>query len=160
MYQTCDVFVTHSHGWISNLIEFGQHRRLPKEFAHWTHAGVIIDEEGGTLEAQAHGIVQSKMWKHKESEIFRLPFTDAQRKSFLDFAWSCEGDPYDFLDDASIGVDLLTPNKLNFRMGGALICSEFAAKCLEHTGWICPKVDTSHAMPGELAMWLKGYKVS
>ncbi len=152
--QPGDIFLAHSPGLLSKIIRFGERIRTPSVDAFWNHAGVIIDAQGNTLEAEAKGIVARNMSDHPISVTIDSGMTPAQRASVLAFAESCKGDPYSYVDILSISARLLTGWHFSFHGSRALICSQYAAKAWEHGGKIWPMLDTACVMPSNLGEWL------
>ena len=149
-----DIMLTHSSGLVGWAIRTGERIRDPRKAARWNHAGVIIDTYGATVEALGSGVKFSSVQMHPKHVIIDTGMSDADRAQVVAWARYAVGKPYGYLTILSIALDLLTPSAFHFRSGRTLICSELAAKALEHGGWICPKIDTSHVMPSELAKWL------
>ena len=149
-----DIILTHSSGLVGWAIRAGERIRDPLNTTQWNHAGVIIDRFGATVEALGSGVKFSNVDKHPVRVVIDTGLSDADRLQVVDWAISVVGRPYGYLTIASIALDLLSPAFFHFRSGETLICSQLAAKALEHGGWRCPKIDTSHVMPSDLAKWL------
>jgi len=150
-----DLVLVHGTGKVSQLILFGE--KLHDKDAYWSHAAMVADVDGGTIEAQAKGIVRGHVDKYNLKKIVDIGRNDEDRQKMLAFGEFClkQHVRYGYLDDISIGIDLLSPNKFDFKTQNTLICSEFYARALEHTGWICPKLSVAHVMPEDLDDWYK-----
>ncbi len=162
-----DILLVHDFSFISKAIRLGERIKIfgnilrgratrldLKNASKWNHAALIVDENGGLLQALGHGITDGNVSDYKEFKILKSNFTPEQLQSVLKFAKSCVGVPYGYLDIVSIALDIFIPFA-HFRDGNTLICSQFVAKAWEHGGWICPKLDTSHVMPSDLEEWIK-----
>lgn len=152
-YIPGSIALFHSKGFLGKLIRFGERIR-GKKGTYWNHAGVIIDEAGNTVEALGHGVMNDELGTRDFTILNPADMSDLQRAKVVTFAKSCLGDHYGYLTIVSIGVDLVIRSRFSFRNGKSLICSELAARALEHGSWICPKLDTSHVMPSDLDKWL------
>lgn len=152
-YEPGDIFLTHSNTFYGWLIRFGERIRDGKAASAWNHAGVIVDSSGTTVEAVGRGVVVSHMSAHPHSVVIDAGMTPQDREQVVSFAKSCVGAEYGYLDVVSIGFRILLRHTPTLHTTDSLICSELAARALEHGGWICPKLDTSEVMPSDLAKW-------
>ena len=148
-----DFLLVHSTGVFPWLIRVGERLHFKGKGSQWSHAALIVSDDGKTIEAQARGVVASTVSAHSVCQVVDSGLSDAGRQQVCRFAASCLGDEYGYLTLASIVLDLLTPSFLTFRRPKTLICSELVARSLEHGGWICPDLDTSQVMPSDLCRW-------
>lgn len=148
------------NAWTDKLIKFGERLR-GKKGSQFSHMGIIVDMDGGTVEAVGRGIVKSRVG----SRTYKIldPFHPDDKLAYIScvtYARWCANPKrnskikYGYLTIISIAIDLIFGGKFSFRSGNTLICSELAAKAAEHGGWICPKLDTSHVMPSDMDKWL------
>ena len=149
-----DMFLSRSNSLVGSIIRFGERLRTPSKAAFWNHAGIVINAQGETVEAEGSGVIKGNLSNHDYKVV--VPFTGsaADRQQVVDSALSYIGDPYGYLDIVSIAVKLLTGLHLSFHGSRSLICSQLAAKAWEHGGWISPIIDTAAVMPSNLAEWL------
>ena len=151
--QAGDFLLVRSPGVIPRLIGLGELLRDGKPWDYWTHAAFIVNDSGATIEAQAKGIVPSRVSAHPDSLVVPSGLSSEGRENAVRFAESCLGDHYGYLTILSIAADLITPRALILRSPRTLICSEFVARCLEHGGWISPELDAGRVKPSNLAKW-------
>jgi hypothetical protein len=146
-----DFFLLHEEDVESRIIQFGT-------ASHWNHAGFIIDENGGTLEALSTGIVSLNVDRFKEGsyEIVDTQLPDATRESVIAWAKTCLGDGYDWLDIIGIGADTLMHAKIVLGTAAHFICSAYVAQGYVLNGVIVPPgYDVRIISPGGLAAWWK-----
>lgn len=131
----------------------------PSDPAHWNHAAVFIGR-GQVVEALAAGLTVSPAGKYPAGSFTVLRLADllpdvsaASRARVVMFARAEQArhDAYGWCSIASIVVQLLTPVRLDLSWDGALICSAFAARCLEHAGFVLPTLSALTTMPADLA---------
>ena len=162
--QPGDIFLTHGSGFVSRTIQFGESlyrprgrsEALQKRAAGMNHTGIITSRSGGTIEALGRGVVRGNLIHYKPNEIRVIDtrLTPEQRELMIAYAESKLGDPYGWLQIASIAGDILSGTRFSLRWGDSVICSELVAQALEHTGWICPKGNTALTYPSDIDAWL------
>jgi len=155
-----DFILTHGTAFYSRAIEREQRRRYPKnpELTHWTHAALVVSDDGGLLQALGNGIVTGHVSDYSDYRTFSVDAvasTKSDRDRVLRFAWSQAGLKYDWVDIASIEMALVTRIKVTFETEGHYICSGFVARCLERTDAIFPRT-AQHMMPADLAAYFGG----
>lgn len=138
--------------WLDKLIRFGERLRSTPTAARWSHVALVMPD-GSLIEALGRGVSKGQLTAYPNHAIVSVGVSNTQAAAAWAFARSTLGDSYGFITVISIALDLLSPAFIHFKSGRTLICSELVARALEHTGWICPKLDTSHVMPSNLAMW-------
>lgn len=174
-----DVILTRSVGVVGALIRFGERVRYagwPAALAWlakkatgtaapdsigdpwWpNHAAVFVGD--GLIEALADGLTFSPPDKYP-AQVITVPLarlipdiTDVERDRVVAFARTqlARHDRYGWASIASIILQLLTPLRLDISWDGALICSAFAAQCLEHAGVVLPTRSSLTTMPADLA---------
>lgn len=125
--KTGDLFVVSGRGWVGAAIRLFTRSR-------WTHAGVVVDDDGKTVEAWSQGAVR---W-HVEPgySLIRLPVDEDTRQAIAAAALKLLGTPYGKLD--IIYLALLTSG-IHFKWlrekvarTDHLICSQLADQaCLD-----------------------------
>jgi len=179
-----DVILVRSIGLIPSLIRFGARVRYmgrlkalvwlakwvlriappdqPTDPWYVSHAAVCVGD--GLIEAQASGLQAVPLAKYDQAEtvIVRLAelrpdVTAADRARLILFARAqlARHDRYGWLSIASIVLQLLTPARLDISIDGALICSAFAAQCLEHAGVVLATRSSLTTMPADLAAMVR-----
>lgn len=175
-----DVILTRSTGIVGALIRFGERVRYagwgrsigwlaqkatgtarpdsPADPWWPNHAAVFVGD--GLIEALADGLTFSPPDKYPPSACTTVPLTslvpgvtDVERARVVAFARTqlARHDRYGWASIASIVLQLLTPIRLDISWDGALICSAFAAQCLEHAGVVLPTRSSLTTMPADLA---------
>ena len=154
--QPGDFLLTHSEGFSSNLIRWGQSIRYhgPTEgYAHWCHAAMFVDTDGEIVEAILQGVQQRNVSVYADTEYHVIRLTDAtekERAHAVAFAEHCLNDRYGYITDLSLALSLLTRRKFFFGEEGQMICSGMVARALERTGAIF-QFDSWHMLPADLA---------
>ncbi len=154
-----DIFLSHGSGLVDKAIHFVERRQLPELDSRWNHAGVVVSDNGHTVEMQSKGAVIGKMSLYPDNKILPIALTDDQRALIVSYAVEVlegvDGRPvrYGWLTDVSIALDILTPARLELRRADTLICSQLAALCLFHAGVPLPVCDFGRVTPGHLSNW-------
>jgi hypothetical protein len=151
-----DVMLAHASGTLSSLIAVGERLRLRHLHTGlgWlpTHAGIITDADGSTIEATSAGVVRSSVAAHQRWTYLPCP-EGVDRAKVVTCAASMLGWRYDWHDLVDLGVDCLTGAHLHDVAAHQVICSELAALSLVAGGWHCPKAP-GEVMPSDLFEWL------
>jgi hypothetical protein len=141
-----DIGVTTGPDFVSRLIQFGQHIH-GDAYWKWNHAFIVVDSQGGTIEAQGAGVVHSNVSTH--GEMLNLGCPDGvDRLKVVGYAVSRVKTKYSYPDVVLMGIDCLTHARLSW--GGGVICSQLAAECLMEGGWQGLKQDAADTMPADL----------
>jgi hypothetical protein len=154
--QPGDFLLTHSEGFTSNLIRWGQNLRYhgPNAgYAHWCHAAMFVDTNGEIVEAILSGVQKRNVSAYAGTEYHVIRLTDAtdqERAHAVAFAEHCLNDRYGYLTDVSLALSLATGRKFFFGEEGQMICSGMVARALERTGAIF-EYDSWHMLPADLA---------
>lgn len=136
-----DFILTHSPHLVSRLIRVGQRLRMrgpDRAFAHWSHCAIVVDAEGGLVEAEARGVQRAPFSKYRaiEYHLVRLggEVSEEQRAAAAAFAAGCVGEPFGFGELAAISLSLLTGLRFDFGHEAHDICSGLVARALERAG--------------------------
>lgn len=156
-FKPGDFILTHGDFFASRLIRFGQKLRFTgqnRKYAWWSHAAIIINDNGDLIEALGSGVQQTNLAKYKPRE-YRIVQIDnyanpIDRKQIVNFAEWCKGEPYGLVIILSIAFNLLTGFKFTFGVEGQQICSGLVARALERTNLIFEYIP-SHITPAYLA---------
>jgi uncharacterized protein YycO len=156
-FKPGDFILTHAHHPVSRMLRLAQKvRGRERKYSYWSHAAVIVDEDGSLVEAEARGVVRSPLSKYEfvEYHLVHLGSSadDRDRKQVADFAESLVGQPFGFLDMFSVGLSLFTGAKLNISYASHLMCSALVARALERTSAIFND-EPAHMLPADLARY-------
>lgn len=126
---------------ISKIIRFGQRFRVHgdcRRFAWWNHAALVVDDDGGLIEAQGQGVVRTTLDDHaKESYVVVRTDTHPHDAKQIDrLARQVVGIRYGFLTILSIGLSMLTGMKFGFGTDASFICSGLVAEAQLRAGAI------------------------
>lgn len=153
-----DFILTHADGPFSRLIRLGQRLRIHGDdriYAHWSHAALVVSENGDLIEANQPGVIRSHVDDYREMEyvVVHTGAAAEDRRQVVAFAEWC----LDHLDLGrliffSIGVSVLTGRKLSFFVDGTTVCSGLVARAQERAGAIFSRSPT-HIMPADLAKY-------
>jgi hypothetical protein len=153
--QPGDLVLCRQNTVLDKIISVSQRLRTSSKASHWTHVAVVKDPKTGELyEAVGRGVRIGNISAYPDHLVIPLNLNANDTAKMMTFCEHWLGAEYGVLTLFSIGLDLLTPAFIHFRSGDTFICSQYAAKAYEQTGWICPMIDTSHTMPSNLAAWL------
>lgn len=154
-----DFILTHGTAWFNKCIQIGQKLRFhgkDRKYTCWDHAAMVVDEQGGLIEAAGPGVRRATLLQYQDIEyhFVRLgtSVNDTDRAEAVAFAeWSL-GEKYGWLTIACIGLGLLTGGRLTFGFEGQQICSGLVARALERTPAIFDR-DPEDIMPADLAKY-------
>jgi uncharacterized protein YycO len=157
--QPGDFILTHGNAWVSKCIQVGQGLRFrgaDRKYTHWDHTAIIIDEDGGLIEAATSGtrLINLSYYKTVEYHLVSLgPTVNAtDRAEAVAFAkWSLQ-EKYAWLTIVCIACGLLTGGKLTFGFEGQQICSGLVARAMERTPAIFDR-NPEDIMPADLAKY-------
>lgn len=123
---------THGTGLVDRLIQLWTH-------SHWNHVALRLPD-GSLVEAVGQGIrpAPGDKYDHGDYDQFTIPLGESEERDVVAYAQAmvARHERYGFLTIATIALALLTGFRLVVELDGTLICSEFAARALEHGGLI------------------------
>jgi hypothetical protein len=156
-FQPGDFLLVDTKGFGGALIKFGQWLRLrgaDRQFVRWSHAALIVDEQGTLIEAVGGGVRQYPITKYDKKNylVVRIVASDENRAEIVAFArWALDRrSRYNPLATVSIGLSMLTGSKLAFFIEGRFVCSSLVARALERSGRVFDR-DPAHLAPADLA---------
>ncbi|MDQ6918717.1 MAG: hypothetical protein M3Z98_05085 [Candidatus Dormibacteraeota bacterium] len=154
-FKPGDFILTHRHHPVSRMIRLAQAvRGRDRKYSYWSHAAVIVAEDGSLVEAETKGVVRSPLSKYEPAEYHLVDIGDTagecDRRQVAAFAESLVGQPFGFLDMLSVGLSLFTGAKINVSYESHLMCSALVARALERTDAIF-RDEPSHMLPADLA---------
>lgn len=142
---------------LSRLIQWAQARRFQgdrRDYAKWNHAVWVSSD--CLIEAGRQGVVTSRFDKYRDVEfaLVHSNLTDAERADadqFVRYLLECPT-RYGTVTLFSIAFSLLLGVRVNFGLGGTVICSGLVAAALSAEHW---RADPSHIMPADLAEYAR-----
>jgi uncharacterized protein YycO len=156
-YEPGDFILTHRNRPIAALISFGQARRFrgpDAPFAHWSHTALVVDRDGGLVEAEALGVVKTPISKYTATEyhLVRLGAELAAegRKRAIDYANAQVGVAFGYLALAGVSIYLLTGLPVRLMRRNHQICSELVVRALQ-AGGLLTDADPALTLPADLA---------
>lgn len=154
-YQPGDCFLVAGDSWQDRLIAWGQRLRTPGAlYARWTHAGIIVNSSGTTIEAKGgKGGVRGghiSDYAPSRTHVVTLDLTDTQRSEIVFCAQQMAGRDYGWYSILSIGVRLVFGAHLPFSDKDDLICSALVAVCYE-SAHVIATPDPYNLDPADLA---------
>jgi uncharacterized protein YycO len=156
-YESGDFILTHRNRPIGALISLGQKRRFrgpDSIYAHWSHCALLVDGDGGIVEAEALGVVKSHVSKYRATEyhLVRLgaEFDAEGRQRAVEYANAQVGVAFGYLALASVSIYLLTGLPLRLMRRNHQICSELVVRALQ-AGGLLKDADPALTLPADLA---------
>ena len=159
VWRPGDFLLTHQDRPFSKMIRFGQRLRIhgdDRKYTHWSHAALVVSEEGDLIEVQRPGVIRSNARDYKDIEykLVRVKATDNDRKQAVEFAEWCltHNRRIGRAIFLSIAINMVTGGKLSFFVDGTTVCSGLVARAQERAGAIFNRAPT-HIMPADLAKY-------
>lgn len=163
-FKPGDVILGRAHrGFRRWVIAFGQGIRIhgrDRCFIDYTHAALVVDDEGGLVEAVGGGVEKSSLGEYASRRqayrIVDIKASEEDRDEVVAFAkWALDYRlPYNRVATVSIFFSQLTGSKFAFFIDGEFHCSGLVAKALERSQALFTK-DPVHIMPADLAKYLQ-----
>ena len=160
-YNPGDFILTHEKGWHNRLIIWGQALRFRgknRKYNRWSHAAMIVSEDGGLIEAVGSGVRRSHLRDYTGVEYHLVnidAYADARdRARMIKFAEACLRHDYSYSTICGIALNLLFGTKIQFGYHRAIICSALVARALERSNVIFEK-SPYQIMPADLAHFFK-----
>jgi uncharacterized protein YycO len=139
------------------LITLAQRRRFrggAREFAHWSHAALVVGADGTLVEAEGTGVRRSPLAKYHEDEyhLVRMDgrLDDRQRSVAAEAAAGWVGDAFGYLVLLALVVWLLTGVPVRWARRDHQICSGLVARALATAGQPFSR-DPAFMLPADLA---------
>jgi len=158
-YTPGDFILTHHDTAPAKVIRLGQFIRYHgdmREYAHWNHCALVVDEDGTLIEAVGRGWVYGHIDEYKDVEYYyvRTKLNEQSRNQTVAAAKSFLNDKYGWMTIASITLELLTGIKLQFTNQNTMICSAVVGQALWAGGFIFDS-NPYQMMPADLAAAFK-----
>lgn len=152
-----DFILSHRHRLFAALITRAQRRRFrgpDRRFAHWSHAALIVGEDGSLVEAQTMGVIRASIDKYRDDEyhVVRLGggFTPDCRAAAVKYAEAQVGQAFGYLDMMGAALHLLFGWPLRWVRRNHEICSSLVVKALQRGDRLC-EFDPPTTLPADLA---------
>lgn len=152
-----DFILAHRHHPIAGLISLAQKRRFKGAdavFAHWSHAALVVDENGSLVEAEINGVRQNPISRYRAGEyhLVRLgsEFSSEGRAAAVAYAGQQVGQGFGFLDMFGASLYLLFGWPVHLVRRGHEICSGLVVRALQ-AGGLVPELDPLLTLPADLA---------
>jgi uncharacterized protein YycO len=157
-YQVGDFILCHRKGFASWCIRFGQDHSPRfaghREYGYWSHAALIVSEEGDLVEALTKGVVRSHISDYQDVEytLVRVHAAPLDQEEILRFANKVVGDEYGWTTIVCVGLGLMTGGDLTFGFEGHMICSGLVALAEERAGAVFDRL-AEDIVPADLARY-------
>jgi len=152
-----DFILAHRHHLLAGLISQAQRRRFRGDqavFAHWSHAGLVVDSDGSLVEAEPLGVVRSLLSKYRDDEyhLVRLgaEFTAEGRERAAAYATKQIGQAFGYLSLLGAFLYLLFGWPLKLMRRNHQICSSLVVRSLQ-MGGLLTELDADLTLPADLA---------
>jgi hypothetical protein len=152
-----DFILAHRHNLIAGLISQAEKRRFggaDAVYAHWTHAALVVAQDGSLVEAETTGVKRSPISRYRDDEyhLVRLgaAFDSGSRARAVAYATSQVGKGFGFLDMFGAALYLLFGWPLRLVRRNHLICSTLVVHALQQGGE-AGNLDPALTLPADLA---------
>jgi hypothetical protein len=152
-----DFILSHRHHLIAGLISQAQRRRFrgaDAAYAHWSHAALVVGEDGALVEAEMMGVRQSPISKYHADEyhLVRLgpEFLREERERAVSYAKAQVGQAFGYLALFGAILYLLFGWPLRLVRRKHEICSSLVVRSLQ-AGGLVPELDPALTLPADLA---------
>jgi hypothetical protein len=152
-----DFILAHRHNFIAGLISLAQKRRFKgadTTYAHWSHSAVVVEQDGGLVEAEVVGVLLSPVSKYRADEyhLVRLgsELSAEGRAQAVAYAREQVGQGFGFLDMLGASLYLLFGWPLRLVRRNHQICSGLVVRSLQ-AGGIVAQLDPALTLPADLA---------
>jgi uncharacterized protein YycO len=152
-----DFILAHRHNFLAGLISQAEKRRFrgaDAEYAHWSHAAMVVASDGSLVEAEVMGVVRSPISRYRDDEyhLVRLgaEFQPDSRERSVGYAVKQVGQAFGFLAMVGASVYLLCGLPLRLMRRNHQICSGLVVHALQEGGML-RDLDAGLALPADLA---------
>jgi hypothetical protein len=151
--------LTHSGGFAAQLIRLGQSVRYRGDdavYAWWTHAALIVSEDGDLIEAVSGGLQRAHLSDYQDTEYVLVEVDDwvddRDRRQIRAYAeWMLDRSPrYGWPTTVSIALAHLLETSFYFGLQDQCTCSGLVAAALQRSSLLVDGIP-SHMMPANLA---------
>jgi len=152
-----DFILAHRHHLIAGLISQAQKRRFrgaDAVYAHWSHAALVVSEDGALVEAEMMGVQRSPLSKYHSDEYHLvrqgLEFSHERRERVVAYAKAQVGHAFGYLALLGALLYLLFGWPLRLVRRNHVICSSLVVMALQQGGLV-PDLDPALTLPADLA---------
>ena len=157
--QVGDILLTgvRSQGIYSVAIKFGSWlRRYEPPHRRFSHAVLVISEDGAIAEALSRGVVRGHLSRYEPANyvLVRVGVEPHDQAQILDFADSVleARTRYGFMTIVGLALFCVTGAQLCIQQAGTAICSGFVSDALTRAGHVWPRPPFA-MMPADLARY-------
>ena len=148
--------LTHGPVFVNKMIRFGEALRYRgdlRPYAYWSHAAVVVDEQGTLIQALTHGVSKGHISDYTAQPVAYVDVVQSEqdRTESVAFARQALGEGYGFLTIVAVALHALTGGRLVIGIDGTEICSGLVARCLERGPTIFTHHDPSNITPADLS---------
>jgi hypothetical protein len=131
-------------------------RRFEAPYRRFSHAALVIDDDGTLAEALGKGVTRSPLSKYEAANyvLVRTDIQEPDRSQILTFAESVleARTSYGFWTILGLGLYCLAGAQICIQQAGTAICSGFVSDALTRAGYIWPRPPFA-MMPADLARY-------
>jgi hypothetical protein len=148
-----------AQGIVSWAIKAGSFlRRFEAPYRRFSHAALVIDEDGTLAEALGNGVVRSPLTKYEAANyvLVRTGVQEPDRGQILEFANAVleAKTRYGFWTIVGLGLYCLAGAQICIQRAGTAICSGFVSDALTRAGYVWPRPPFA-MMPADLARYFE-----
>jgi hypothetical protein len=150
-----DVLLIRGPGWLGRLIRLGAGRRLSNDgrrYAYWSHAAIVLSDEGHLLEVHARGVGVCGIEKFRNNDFcyVRLRLSEPARYQAVRYAYDFIGQRYDLVGFLLLGLSVTMGHRLRVPDTGKPGCVSLIVRALERAGMAFDR-PPPEMMPADLA---------
>lgn len=150
-----DLLLIRGPGWLGRAIRLGAWRRFGPEFSrygHWSHAALVVNDDGHLLEVHARGVALCGIEKYRDVDFchVRLPLGERARYNVSAYACGFLGQRYDIWGFVLLGLSVTLGDRFTVPDTGRPGCVSLIVRALERAGLTFDRA-ASDMMPADLA---------
>lgn len=157
--QVGDILLTGvaSQRFVSRAIKFGSWlRRYDASYRRFSHAALVISDDGTIAEALSRGVVQRNLSHYEPANyvLVRVNVEPHDQRQVMKFAESviAARTRYGFITIFGLAIFCLSGAQLSIQQAGTAICSGFVSDALTRAGHVWPRPPFA-MMPADLAQY-------
>ncbi len=135
-----DIVLVRGTGWLGKSIRFFVRMRCRRNgerpFAYWSHAGIIVSDQGHLVEVIPSGVVINRLenYRAQEYHYVYLDLSTADRSRASHYAYSCLRQKYGRLSFVLLALAVLTGDWFEVPDRGQQGCVALIARALQRAG--------------------------
>jgi hypothetical protein len=150
-----DVLLIRGTGWLGRAIRLGAWRRYRKEYrryGYWSHAALVVNDNGHLLEVHAHGVGLCRIEKYRDTDFcyVQLDLGEEARREVARYAYGFLGRRYDLAGFLLLGISVTFGDLFRVPDNGKPGCVSLIARALERSGITFDRAPPD-LMPADLA---------